>query len=615
MVCGRRMQPRTVLQKPAGAAWPIFLRTLGLFQPFRGHLVAVVLLIGTTSTLDLLPWLVIQRIVDEAVLGSEGDLGRINLLFVTILAIYLTSALLGVVRGYLNQLVGQGVMLNLRQVLHEHIQKLSLRFFTQTRSGEILSRITADVNTIQDAVTGTFTMFLIHVITLVVAVGFMFSLDWRLTALILLVLPLWVYPTLRIGNRMRRLQLEWRDEAAGMTSHLAETLSVSGSILVKAFGRQELESARFDRANRELRALSIRRFVAGRWFNTATQLFGAFAVGFVYWYGARAVLTGELPSVGVVVAFAGLAQRVFTPFRQIARIATTALSSLALFERIFEYLDLPVEVADRPGARSLGRARGRLGFREVTFRYADPGPAALNGMSFEVEPGQMVALVGPSGAGKTTVTYLLQRLYEPQQGRVLLDGNDLHNLTLESVTEAIGAVMQDTYLFHASLEENIRYGRLDATDEQMWAAIEAAGMAEMIEELPAGFETVVGERGYRLSGGQKQRVAIARAVLKDPPILILDEATASLDTRLEREIHEATLRLARGRTTIVIAHRLSTVLAADVIFVLDRGRIVESGPHDELLRRGGLYAELHRDQFAVELLPLSKGTALTVAER
>ena len=615
MVCGRRMQPRTVLQKPAGAAWPIFLRTLGLFQPFRSHLVAVVLLIGATSTLDLLPWLVIQRIVDEAVLGSEGDLGRINLLFVTILAIYLTSALLGVARGYLNQLVGQGVMLNLREVLHEHIQKLSLRFFTQTRSGEILSRITGDVNTIQDAVTGTFTMFLIHVITLIVAVGFMFSLDWRLTALILLVLPLWVYPTVRIGNRMRRLQLEWRDEAAGMTSHLAETLSVSGSILVKAFGRQELESERFDRANRELRALSIRRFVAGRWFNTATQLFGAFAVGFVYWYGARAVLTGELPSVGVVVAFAGLAQRVFTPFRQIARIATTALSSLALFERIFEYLDLPVEVVDRPGARSLGRARGGLGFRDVTFRYSDAGPAALDGMSFEVEPGQMVALVGPSGAGKTTVTYLLQRLYEPQQGRVLLDGNDLHELTLESVAEGIGAVMQDTYLFHTSLEENIRYGRLDATDEQMWAAIEAAGMAEMIEELPAGFETVVGERGYRLSGGQKQRVAIARAVLKDPPILILDEATASLDTRLEREIHEATLRLARGRTTIVIAHRLSTVLAADVIFVLDRGRIVESGPHDELLRRGGLYAELHRDQFAVELPPLSQGTALTVAER
>ncbi len=615
MVCGRFMQPRTALQKPAGAAWPIFLRTLGLFRPFRRHLVAVVLLIGATSTLDLLPWLVIQRIVDEAVLGSQGDLGRINLLFAAILAIYLTSALLGVARGYLNQLVGQDVMLNLRQALHEHIQKLSLRFFTHTRSGEILSRITADVNTVQDAVTGTFTMFLIHVITLMVALGLMLSLDWRLTVLILLVLPLWVYPTLRIGNRMRSLQLKWRDEAAGMTSHLAETLSVSGSMLVKAFGRQELESERFDRANRQLRALSIQRFLAGRWFNTATQLFGAFAVGFVYWYGARAVLSGDIPSVGVVVAFAGLAQRIFTPFRQIARIATTALSSLALFERIFEYLDLPVEVADQAGARSLAQARGALGFEDVTFRYADPGPAAVDATSFQVEPGQMVALVGPSGAGKTTVTYLLQRLYEPQQGRVLLDGHDLRDLTLDSVAEAIGAVMQDTFLFHASLEENILYGRLDATDEEVWAATEAAGMAELVEELPAGLETVVGERGYRLSGGQKQRVAIARAVLKDPPILILDEATASLDTRLEREIHEATLRLARGRTTIVIAHRLSTVLAADVIFVLDRGRIVESGAHDELLQRGGLYAELHQHQFAAELQPSSTGRALATAER
>ncbi len=599
------MQPRTVPAKPSGSTWRIFVRTLGLFSPFRRHLTAVIALIGITATLDLIPWLVIQRIVDEATLGS-GDLRRINFLFGAILLIYLTSALLGVLRGYLNQLVGQGVVLNLRQALHEHLQKLSLRFFTHTRGGEILARITNDVNTIQDAVTGTFTMFLIHLITLCVAIGLMFSLEWRLAMLMLLVLPFWVYPTLRIGNQMRRLQLEWRDESAGMTSHLAETLSVSGSMLVKAFGRQELESERFGRSNRKLRSLSLRRFMAGRWFNTATQLFGAFSVGFVYWYGARGVVGGEVPSVGVVVAFAGLAQRVFTPFRQIARINTTALTSLALFERIFEYLDLPVEVADRPGARTLAQARGALAFERVTFRYSEPGPAAIDAMSFEIEPGQMVALVGPSGAGKTTVSYLLQRFYEPQEGRVLLDGHDLRDLTLESVSRAVGAVMQDTYLFHASLAENIRYGRPDATDEQMWAATAAAGMEEMIEHLPAGLETVLGERGYRLSGGQKQRVAIARAILKDPPILILDEATASLDTRLEREIHEATLRLARGRTTLVIAHRLSTVLAADVIFTLEHGGIVESGTHDELLLRGGLYASLHRDQSQAELPPAKR---------
>ncbi|MEE9281708.1 MAG: ABC transporter ATP-binding protein [Myxococcota bacterium] len=606
------MQPRTALQKPAGSAWPIFVRTSGLFRPFRRQLAVVVFLIAVTSTLDLLPWLVIQRIVDEAVPGT-GDLTRIHWLLGAILAIYLTSALLGVLRGYLNQVVGQNVMLNLREVLHEHLQKLSVRFYTQTRAGEILSRVTADVNAVQDAVTGTFTMFLIHLVTLCVAVGLMFSLDWRLAVLMCLVLPPWVWPTVRVGNRMRQLQLEWRDEAAGMTSHLAETLSVSGSMLVKSFGRQELESERFDRANRELRSLSLQRFMAGRWFNTGTQLFGSFAVGFVYWYGATGVVSGDIPTVGVVVAFAGLSQRVFMPFRQIARINTTVLTSLALFERIFEYLDLPVEVADQPGARSLPRPRGALAFDDVTFRYSDEGPPAIDGMSFQVEPGQMVALVGPSGAGKTTVTYLLQRFYEPQQGRVLLDGHDLRDLTLDSVSGAVGAVMQDTYLFHASLAENIRYGRLDAMDEQMWAATTAAGMDDMIEELPAGLETVVGERGHRLSGGQKQRVAIARAILKDPPILILDEATASLDTRLEREIHKATLRLAEGRTTLIIAHRLSTVLAADVILVLDRGRIVEAGSHEELLRHGGLYAALHHHQFAEEP-PATERGALAAAE-
>jgi ATP-binding cassette subfamily B protein len=390
---------------------------------------------------------------------------------------------------------------------------------------------------------------------------------------------------------------EWHEESARMSAHVEETLSISGSMLVKTFGRQEHEAARFDRSNRTLRSLSIRRMMAGRWFNMATGLFGALAPGAVYWFGGRAVVGEEL-TLGVVVAFAVLTQRVFQPFASIARINTTALSSLALFERLFEYLDLPVEVDERPDATTLVHPRGAIRFESVTFAYGPTAPPALRDVSFDVEPGQMVALVGPSGAGKTTVTYLLQRFYDPQQGRVLLDGHDMRELTLDSVARAVGAVMQETYLFHASLMENIRYGRLTADDGDVQAAATAAGLDSLIESLPEGFETVVGERGYRLSGGERQRVAIARAILKEPPILVLDEATASLDSRLEREIRESTARLSRGRTTVVIAHRLSTVMAADAILVLDRGQIVERGRHAELLRREGLYAALYREQFS-----------------
>jgi len=580
--------------KPKGSRWGLLGRAAGLFRPYRTVFILMVALIAASTAMQLGSVRIMGAMVDEMNAGTRDDLDMLALI---VAGLVLGSALIGVGQSYLNQVIGQGVMLTLRSDLHAHLQRLPVRFFTQTRTGEILSRVSTDVNAIQNAVTGTFTDLLQALLTFIIAFALMFMLQWQLALATLLILPLWVYPTIRVGERMRALMREWHEESATMSSQLEETLSVSGSMLVKTFGREEHEAARFEESNQSMRSLAIRRMMAGRWFNMATSGFGALIPGIVYWYGGRSVLGGDAVSVGDVVAFAMLAQQVFGPFATIARINTTMLSSAALFERIFEYLDLPVEVEERPGAVELTGARGHVSFERVEFSYVDERPA-LEDVTFEALPGQMVALVGPSGAGKTTVTYMLQRFYDPQRGAIRLDGHDLRDLTLASVSANVGAVMQETYLFHASLADNIRYGRLDAADAEVQEAARMAGLGPLIDRLPQGLETVVGERGFRLSGGEKQRVAIARAVLKDPPVLILDEATSSLDSRLEREIREAMAILARGRTTVVIAHRLSTVAAADLILVLDGGRVVERGTHEHLLAQGGLYTSLYREQFA-----------------
>ena len=594
------MMRRVGEAKPSGGRGALSRRAAGLFAPYARWLTLLVAMLAISVALDLGSVRVLGSMVDR--MSSNGTVEALDRLLAVFVAMVLGSALLGVAQSWVNQLIAQGVMHRLRTDMHDHLQRLSLRFYTSTRTGEIMSRISTDVNGVQDAVTGTFTDFLSNALTLIVAFGFMFALDWRLALATLIVLPLWVYPTMRVGMRLRELRREWHEESGRMSAHLEETLSVSGSMLVKTFGRQEHEAQRFAASNDALRALSIQRLMTGRWFNMGTALFGALLPGLVYWFGGRAVLGAEL-SIGTVVTFAMLSQRVFGPFAGIARINTTLLSSLALFERIFEYLDTTVEVQERPDAIQLTRPRGMVEFDHVEFSYqshATRPTAALDDVSFTVEAGEMVALVGPSGAGKTTVTYLMQRYYDPQGGTVRLDGHDVRDLTLDSISTTIGTVMQETHLFHSSLADNIRYGRLDGTDDEVRAAAEAAGLGGLMERLPDGLDTTVGERGYRLSGGEKQRVALARAIRKDPPVLILDEATSSLDSRLEREIREATALLARGRTTIVIAHRLSTVMAADQILVFDHGQVVERGRHAELLARDGLYASLYREQFSDE---------------
>ena len=596
---GRRSRP----ERPA---WPTFRRATGLIWPHRLLLVAFLVAIAISSLVGLVPPLVIREIIDDAL--PSQDSGRLNLLILVMLAFIVVGALNGVLQSFLSNSISQSVMFDLRRRLYSHLSRLSLRWFTANRTGETLSRISSDVSGIQGVISDTLGSVFGNLITLTSTFAIMLVLDWRLALFAIAFVPVFILPARRVGNMQRALQRETHEQMAALNSQMQETLSVSGILLMKTFGREAQEATIFEDTASQVRDLSIRRIMIGRWFGMAMGLFGSVGPAVVYWYGGHQIIGGEA-SLGTVVALAGFLPRLFGPTAALMNVNVNVLSSLALFERIFDYLDLEPEISDRPDAIELTAVRGRIEFRNVSFAYVS-GQPVLRDVSFEVPTGHFAALVGPTGAGKTTIAYLVPRLYDVDAGSLRIDGKDVRDVTLASLTRGIGMVNQEPFLFHASIRENLRYAKADATDAAVEAAARAANIHDFIAGLPDAYETVVGERGYRLSGGEKQRVAIARALLKDPSILILDEATSSVDMQTEAAIQAALDTVTRGRTVLAIAHRLSTVLAADIIIVIDGGRVVESGTHADLMAAGGRYAGLYQQQFRERSRPAPRSGAV-----
>jgi ATP-binding cassette subfamily B protein len=642
-------------------------RILRFFMPYRLRVALTVVAIIAVAIIGLANPFLLKLVIDDAI--PNRDLDRLYLYVALMIALPIFTGLIGVGQTYLNTVIGQRVMQDLRNALYGHLQRMPLRFFTTTRTGEIQARLSSDVSGVQQVVTDTATSIVSNLATAISTIVAMWLISWQMTLISLGLLPIFLYVTYRVGEVRRDIKTETQETIADMTSQVEETLSVSGMLLTKAFGRQSRAIADFQGINQRLTMLQIKQQMIGRWFFMIIGTFFSVTPAFVYWYAGLQIIGGNASlTIGDIVAFTTLQSRLFFPLGQMLNVQVEIQVAFALFDRIFEYLDLPVEIADRENAITLDakRVHGHVSFRHVYFRYPDvdrpnggrsvddameaegrsrdglgletginsrgtevllPAPAAfpidgrtedtslivpargvpepsarapfeLVDIDFEIKSGQLAALVGPSGAGKTTIALLVPRIYDVESGSVAIDGIDVRDLTLASLGSIIGLVTQETYLFHSTVRENIAYGRMDATQAEIEAAARAAAIHDRITELPEGYETVVGERGFKLSGGEKQRVAIARVILKDPRILILDEATSALDTRSERLIQAALDPLMRNRTTLAIAHRLSTILAADVILVVDRGRIIERGTHGELLRQGGLYEKLYRQQFA-----------------
>jgi ATP-binding cassette subfamily B protein len=585
-------------------------RVAGLFSPYKARLALIGGAIVVTSVLGIANPFLTRAVFDRALFVTGGPNIRLLVLLVCLMIVIpLVSAVIGVGQTYLTTVLGNRVMQDLRNRLFEHLQSMHLGFFAGTRTGDIQSRLGNDVGGVQSVVTETASSILSNAVTVIASLVGMVLLSWQLTIVAVALLPVFIGLQIQVGRVRRRIAARTQTSLSEMSSITQESLSVSGVLLSKVFNRQAFETGRYERENAKQAALQVRQTMTGQSFFAIVGTFFGITPALVYLVaGLIGGGDGGLLSAGTLVAFTTLQIRLLFPVVNLLRVALDVQTSLALFARIFAYLDLTPAIVDAPSARELPTpVRGEVRLDHVWFRYpADPptpepaedGPGwATRDLSLTVAPGQLAAVVGPSGAGKTTLSYLVPRLYDADRGRVMLDGHDVRELTLTSLASVIGMVTQETYLFHATIRDNLRYADEDASDAALEAAARAANIHERIMSFPGGYDTVVGERGFRLSGGERQRLAIARVILKDPAVLILDEATSALDTTSERLVQEALETVLVGRTTIAIAHRLSTILAADVIFAIADGRLVEQGTHDELLRLDGLYASLYREQF------------------
>ncbi|MEV6167246.1 ABC transporter ATP-binding protein [Streptomyces sp. NPDC051954] len=574
-------------------------RILKLFRPYRGRLAVVGLLVGASSLVSVATPFFLKAILDTAI--PQGRTGLLSLLALGMILSAVLTSVFGVLQTLISTTVGQRVMHDLRTAVYGRLQRMSLAFFTRTRTGEVQSRIANDIGGMQATVTSTATSLVANFTSVVATIIAMIALDWRLTVVSLLLLPLFVWISRRVGNERRKITTQRQKQMAVMAATVTESLSVSGILLGRTMGRSDSLTKSFGEESEDLVDLEVRSSMAGRWRMAVITIVMAAMPAVIYWAaGITLQVGGPAVSIGTIVAFVSLQQGLFRPAVSLLGTGVQIQASLALFQRIFEYLDLPIDITEREQPVHLDRVKGEVRFEDVEFRYDAKSGPILDGIDVTVPAGSSLALVGPTGAGKSTLGYLVPRLYDVTGGRVTLDGVDVRDLDFDTLARAVGVVSQETYLFHASIAENLRFAKPDATDEELHAAAQAAQIHDHIAALPDGYDTVVGERGHRFSGGEKQRLAIARTILRDPPVLILDEATSALDTRTEHAVQEAIDALSANRTTLTIAHRLSTIRGADQIVVLDAGRAVERGTHEELLDREGRYAALVRRDAQLE---------------